>query len=112
METQSESICPSCKSTVPITAYFCPNCGKQLKDKPPDATLLKQIIIYSVSLFLPPLGLYYVWKYLKYGDYELRKIGIIALILTVMSTVVTLWFTAGFINAFLQSLNEINNLNT
>jgi uncharacterized membrane protein YqaE (UPF0057 family) len=111
MENKSELICPSCKSTVSVDAYFCPNCGKQLKDKPPATTLSKQIIIYSVSLFLPPFGLWYAWKYLKYGDYKSRKIGIIAVILTIISILITIWLTEGFISSATQSLNEINNLN-
>jgi hypothetical protein len=110
MEIQPETICPSCKSAVSAAAYFCPNCGKQLRDKPPDTTLLKKIIVYSVSLFLPPFGLWYAWKYLKYGDYESRRICIIAVILTIISIIVTTWLTAGFINSIFQSLNEINNL--
>ena len=111
MEIQSEIICPFCKSSIPIATYFCPNCGKQLKDKPPDTTLLKKIVVYAVSLFLPPFGLWYAWKYLKAGDYESRKIGIVAIILTITSIIVTLWLTAGFINSVYQSLGEINNLN-
>jgi len=111
MEIQSDIICPSCKSTVPAGTYFCSNCGKQLKDKTPSATLSRQIIVYLVSLFLPPFGLYYAWKYLKAGDYESRKIGIIAIVLTIISTIVTLWLAEGFISSIYQSLNEINNLN-
>jgi len=110
METQLEATCPLCKSAVSAAAFFCPNCGKQLKDKPPSATISKQIVIYLVSLFLPPFGLWYTWKYLKYGDYESRKIGLIAAVLTIISLLITIWLTGGFINSIFQSLNEINNL--
>ena len=110
METQVGSICPKCKSAVPADAYFCPNCGNQLKAKPSDTILLKKIYVYCVSLFLPPFGLWYAWKYFKYGDYESRKIGWISVILTIISVIITLWLTAGFINSVYQSLNEINNL--
>jgi len=111
METQSEVTCPSCKSAVPTIAYFCSNCGKQLRDKPPATTLSRQIIVYFVSLFLPPFGFWYAWKYLKRVDYESRKIGIVAVILTIISILVTIWLTEGFINLVSQSFNSINNFN-
>ncbi len=111
MEVQTETICPACKSIISTTAYFCPNCGKQLKDKAPSATFAKQALIYFVSLFLPPFGLWYAWKYIKYGDYTSIKIGTIAIILTIISILATIWLTQGFINSVYQSLNTINNLN-
>ena len=111
IENQLETICPYCKSMVLPDAYFCPNCGKQLKDKPLSATLLKQIIIYSVSFFLPPFGLWYAFKYLKAGDSKSKKIGIVAIILTIISIALTIWLTYGIINSVMQPFNEINNLN-
>jgi hypothetical protein len=111
METQSEVTCPSRKSAVPTIAYFCSNCGKKLRDKPPATTLSRQIIVYLVSLFLPPFGFWYAWKYLKRVDYESRKIGIVAVILTIISILVTIWFAEGYINSVSQSLNSINNFN-
>jgi len=108
METQPEIICPSCKSAIQADANFCPVCGKQLKA---DTRLLKKIIVYSVSLFLPPFGLWYAVKYLKQGDYESRKIGIISIILTIISILASVWLTAGAMDSISQSLNSINNLN-
>ena len=74
-------------------------------------TLYRQIVIYSVSLFLPPFGFWYAWKYLKQTDDASKRIGVIAVILTVLSILVTIWFTEEFINATFQSLNSINNMN-
>jgi len=107
METQPETICPSCKSAAPAFANFCPTCGKQLKA---DTRLAKKIIIYFVSLFLPPFGLWYAVKYLKQGDYESRKIGIISIILTIISTLATIWLSAQILNSISQSFNTINSL--
>jgi predicted nucleic acid-binding Zn ribbon protein len=111
MEIQPEITCPSCGSAIPAIAYFCLNCGKQLKDKPPAKTLSRQIIVYLVSLFLPPFGFWYAWKYLKRADHESRKIGIVAVILTIISILGSIWIAEAIINSVSQSLDLINNFN-
>ena len=112
METQSEeAICPSCKLPVSAVAYFCSNCGRQLRDRPLATTLSKKIIAYSVSLFLPPFGLLYAWKYLKRADYESRKTGIIAAVLTAISILATTWLAGALVDSVNQSLESINDFN-
>ncbi len=99
-------ICPACHASVPAGDLFCPNCGKPLKAAPLGTTIWKQIGIYSVSLFLPPFGLWYVWKYLRSGDKKAREIGIVALVLTILSIAVTIWTSVALVNSFNQTLNQ------
>jgi hypothetical protein len=106
-----DTICPSCHLPVPSDSFFCPNCGKPVKPKPLGVSVWKQIVSYSVSLFLPPLGFWYVWKYLKQPDALSKKIGIINLILSIISIIVTIWLTQWSINSVNQSINSMNNLN-
>jgi hypothetical protein len=103
--------CKECGHEISDEALACPSCGKPQRDKPPITTLSRQIIVYFVSLFLPPLGLWYVWKYFKQKDGKSKRIGIVAIILTITSTLVAIWLTGEFINSITQSLNSINNLN-
>ncbi len=102
--------CHYCGKSLKLTDYFCPNCGKKLKDKPLSATIPRQIFIYLLSLLLPPLGLWPGIKYLRQKDEKLRMIGLAAVILTVISTVITVWITLGFVNTFNQQLNSSLNL--
>jgi hypothetical protein len=110
MEKLSEIICSNCRSKEPAGSFFCSNCGKQLREKPPAATIARQITVYSVSLFLPPFGLWYAWKYLKQADPSLRKIGIAAIILTFVSVLFSIWITEKAINSVNQSLDVFNSL--
>jgi len=89
-------------------ALACPNCGKPQRNNPPLVSLSRQIIVYSVSLFLPPFGLWYARKYLKQKDSKSRKIGVAALILTIASAIVTIWLTEGVMNSISQTLNFVN----
>lgn len=103
MESKS---CSKCKYIISDSFYFCPNCGKKLKEPPVSTTVLRQIYIYSLSILLPPLGLWPAVKYLRQKDKKAKIIGIIAILLTIISTVITLFFT---INILTTQINTINN---
>lgn len=103
--------CKECGHEISDEALTCPNCGKPQRDKLPSVSLSRQMAVYSVSLFLPPFGFWYVWKYLKQKDGKSKKIGIVALILTIISIIVMIWFTEGFVNSINQTLKSVNIYN-
>ena len=87
---QTPSICPQCHQPIPPEWYFCANCGKNLKEKPPSTTVLTQLGLYILSVFLPPLGLWPGMKYLKSSYKPARRVGIVIAVLTAISFVVSL----------------------
>jgi uncharacterized membrane protein YvbJ len=103
--------CKECGHEISDEAESCPNCGKPQKNRPQATSISKQAYVYFVSLFLPPFGLYYVWKYLKQKDAKSKKIGYAALILTAISVIVTIWFTERLTSSINQALNSFNILN-
>jgi len=100
--------CEECGREMSDEALACPSCGKPQKNKPLSTSLSEQMKVYSVSLFLPPFGLWYVYKYLKQKDKKSKRIGIVALILTIISTIGTIWFAKGFMNSVNQAVNTMN----
>jgi len=98
--------CRYCGKNILLSDYFCPNCGKKLKDKPLSVSIRRQIFIYLLSSLLPPLGLWPGIKYFRQKDEKARMIGFIAIVLTIIATVVTVWFSLDFINTFNQQLNQ------
>ena len=107
---EPQVICPNCKQNISSLDYFCPNCGKKIKDKPLSTSLFRQILVYLLSFLLPPLGLWPAVKYLKQKDERSRMIGFIAIVLTIISVILSIWFAIGFINTFNQQLNAGLNL--
>ena len=103
--------CKECGHEISDEALACPNCGKPQRDRHPSVLLSRQITVYAVSLFLPPFGLWYAWKYLKQKDGKSKKIGIAVLILTVISVVFTIWFTERLMDSINQALNSVNIYN-
>lgn len=99
-----QNLCKYCHFPLEEKFYFCPNCGKKIKEPP--VTLMQQIGVYALSIFLPPLGLWPGVKYLSQKDQKTRIIGIIAIILTIISTVVTAWLFIGFMNEVNIQINK------
>lgn len=98
--------CPYCKNNITETDYFCPNCGKKLKNKPLATDLLKQLSIYLISFLLPPFGLWPAVKYLRQPDSKAKNIGLAALVITVISLVISIYISARFINVFNANIND------
>jgi hypothetical protein len=108
---ESSLKCRYCNANVASFDFFCPNCGKQLKAKEISVSIGKQIGVYLLSFFLPPLGLWPAIKYLRHGDAVSKRIGIIAIVLTVISIIITLWSFSAFLNLISGQLNsQINGL--
>lgn len=107
-----KQLCRFCNSPVSNNFFFCPTCGKKLHE--PLITIAKQLGIYALSILLPPLGLWPGIKYVFQKDEKTKAVGIIAIILTVISTIVTLWlFTntiTGIASGINSPLNQYQNL--
>lgn len=110
-----QQTCKFCGFPVSENFYFCPNCGKKLKEPPLSISVGKQIGIYALSILLPPLGLGPGIKYILNNDSKAKMIGLVAIILTIISTVLTIWLTYKVITSqvggFTQSqVKELQNL--
>jgi hypothetical protein len=100
------TICRYCNCPIESTFFYCPVCGKKLKEPPVSTTILAQALAYCVSIFLPPLGLGYTFKYLKQSEPKARIIGWITLFLTVISIIVTLKLSLDLFSSMSNSINS------
>ena len=92
------SNCKNCGYQILGDYYFCPNCGKKLKNPPLALTISKQIYIYFISVALPPLGLWPGIKYLLDKRPKAKIIGTVAIILTIISSILTVQLTLSLLN--------------
>jgi len=86
---------------------FCPNCGKQLQDTQLSTSTFTQIWIYGMSLFLPPLGLWPGIKYFRSTDEKAKRIGLIAIIITIVTTIATIWATFALLQVYLNTFSSV-----
>lgn len=117
METSPQftpQLCSVCHQPLLSSYYFCPNCGTKVNTPPLSTTLATQIGIYTFSIILPMIGFILVtkWpgvKYFKSKDKKIKKIGIIAWALLILSTIITIWlayiWTLDTIQSLTQSIN-------
>lgn len=103
---EPQTICRHCKVNISPLDYFCPNCGKKLREKPLSTGLLKQAAIYALSFFLPPLGLWPAIKYLRQPDQKSKNVGIAAIILTIISIVISVYLSVNLLNSLNTELNS------
>ena len=98
--------CPKCEFPIIPPFYFCPNCGKKIKDPPFKVNFAKIAGLLLISVLLPPLGFWPGIKLLLNSDRRAQGIGILAIALTVISLVVTVWYSITLINGQIQSMQN------
>lgn len=101
--------CPKCGSEIPEESFFCLRCGKKIKEPPVSVSIPKQVLMYAVSVFLPPLGLIWFMRYWRQPDRKAKNIAIVILLLTIIACALALWFTVQFTNDLANSLNSSLN---
>lgn len=69
--------------------------------------VLFQIGIYALAIFLPPLGLWPGVKYLAKKGQQAKRVGIIAIALTLASSILTIWAIFSLFNNYLDQMNGI-----
>jgi len=99
--------CNFCQFKTQSSWFFCPNCGKELKEKALVVSVSKQILIYCVSFFLAPLGLGWGIKYVRSKDKRIRSIGIISIALTILAIIFMIIASKSFIDQYVKTLNDI-----
>lgn len=102
------AVCPTCHLPVLPTWYFCPNCGTKLGEKPLSTSVLTQAGIYLFSIFLPVIAFLGIkfWpgmKYLRSSDWTRKQIGIVAIGLMILSTIVIIWWSIVWFEGFMQA---------
>src|SRR3990172_2516310 len=98
--------CGVCHVEVRHGDYFCFNCGKNLKPKPPSTSLPQQLIVYLESIFLPPYGIIIGLLYLRQKENSSKVVGVVAIVLTLLSIIVFTKVTLNFIDTLNSQVNK------
>jgi hypothetical protein len=77
---------------------------------PPATSVPRQIIVYLISFFLAPFGLWYAYKYLKQDDRKSKTIGTVVIALTIVSITISIWAAVGLFNSASQYFDSLPDL--
>jgi len=114
-ETSRAPVCVFCHQPILSQYYFCPNCGEKINLAPLSTTPLSQAWIYIFSIVLPMIFFIFItkWpgvKYYKSKDKQTHLIGQIAIVLIILSTILTIYFGYVWTERMIQS--SIDSVNT
>ena len=98
--------CKYCSQPITPLDYFCPNCGKKLKDKPVSLGIWALIWLFILSAFLPPLGFGLTLRYIRSEDSTARIVGWISVIVTVVAIILAVVWTKSAMDSFSKTLNQ------
>jgi hypothetical protein len=103
-------MCDICHVHVRATDYYCFNCGKNLHPIPPSIRVESQLLLYIGSFLLPPMGIFWGWKYIAAKDTITRVVGLVAICITLISLFVSVKLTMNFINSIGSQMSQYQNL--
>lgn len=84
--------CKYCYTEIKDDFFFCPHCGKNIKDIPFKFSIFKTLGLIIFSILLPPLGIVPGFTYLRKKDFKAKVIGIILIVLSIIVTAAVIWF--------------------
>lgn len=105
-ETTTLTACPFCGTSIDSLAFFCPTCGKKVREKPPSTGFWSQLLLYFVSLFLPPFGLGLTLRYLRYPTPTSHRVGFVSLALTLIGLAGAVWLSLKLYSDLNAQVNE------
>lgn len=109
MEQNHFTPCPNCKLPLLTDFYFCPNCGKQVREKPITISTRRQIVLYLLSMFFPPVALPFAIRYIKQQNKHTRIIGFVVFFLAIGSMGASLYAYAVFIQQFYALYTQLGS---
>lgn len=99
-------LCPKCHQQVRPTDYFCYNCGTNLHAKPLSTSLTQQLVYYSGSIVLPPMGIIWGMRYLRESHIKSKVVGIVCIVLTIIELVFIVQVTVNLIHTINIQMTE------
>ncbi|MFA6602241.1 MAG: zinc ribbon domain-containing protein [Candidatus Shapirobacteria bacterium] len=105
------NMCPKCHQSIDTTKYFCPNCGLKLHETPLLFTFFNLVVIIIKVVMLPPMGIFWGYKYFKQDDNKTKIIGAVMIVITLLETIWIAQSTIAAIKTVNNQFTQQMNLN-
>jgi hypothetical protein len=101
------SLCPKCQHPIDSVDFYCRNCGKNINPVPLSTSASVLIILFIKTILLPPLGLFWGYKYLRQSDSLSKAVGAAIIFITLLETI---WVVQSTITAYNTITTQVNQL--
>ncbi len=99
--------CKFCKSPTQESFYFCPNCGKKIKEPPFKFSLAKAITVIVAAFLIPPFGIIPGVKYFLKDDRRAQFVGLITIAVTILATGLMIIVTSRVLNYYKDAYDQV-----
>jgi hypothetical protein len=103
--SENQVDCPFCNNKIEAKAFYCPVCGKKVREKPLSTSFGPVFLIFFLCVFLPPFNIGKTIKYMRSPDPKAKKIGLISLavmFITLIGYGIITYITTTYV------MNEVN----
>jgi hypothetical protein len=97
-----QTLCPACHVVVRPGDYFCFNCGKNLHPAPPSMSFGTLLSFIAGSIFLPPMGVIWGFRYIKNQDSKAKMFGVSLILITIIELLI-------LVDVTVKAYNTIND---
>jgi len=105
-EVPAQATCPVCHVAVRPTDYFCYNCGRNLHPALPSLTMATLIPLFLGTIFLPPMGIIWGFRYVKQEGMQYKTVGFAMMVITVIILIVAVRATFTIVNTATSQMNS------
>ena len=99
------TFCRYCQKEIPEDSYFCPVCGKKLREKEEKISLIKEIFIYIICFIFVPFGMHWFFKYVRSADGTKKRVAFMSLVITLIAVATTVSVTYNYIQSIKGYMN-------
>jgi hypothetical protein len=93
--------CPNCRNPIDGMVFYCPICGKKIKEPPVGTGFWSLLGLFAISILLPPLNIPLSFKYIRAVDPKAKMSGWVSIGLMVVSLIIVTILT-------INTINEVN----
>lgn len=101
--------CTNCNAQILDNYYFCPNCGKKIKEPPFKFSNHQAVKIILLSILVPPFGIFPSIKYLLVTDMKAKIVGAVGIVLNIVILTLATIYLIKSINQTMDQINALTN---
>lgn len=101
--------CKYCSQPILDNYYFCPSCGKKLKEPPFQFSTSRSLYILILSTLAPPFGIFPSLKYIVAPDIKAKIVGLVGIILNIVILTLATFYLVNTINKTVDQVNQLTN---